>query len=123
MCRIDSLGRIILDKKEKEKEMRISQKSSAPKEIRLGADIDKHDLEIKVKHIKQFLDDGHPVRVVLSLKKYKDEPLEKLDTITVKVLDYLKGPGISVQKFDDPDSEKRRDLLFSKVKSKSNKKE
>ena len=38
------------------------------KEIQLSANIFEHDLEVKARHAREFLEGGHPVRVVLKLR-------------------------------------------------------
>ena len=47
----------------KAKEMRAKAKSKAIKEIHVGCSIGPHDLEVKMNKVREFLDDGHPVRV------------------------------------------------------------
>jgi translation initiation factor IF-3 len=39
------------------------QKTSSLKEIKVRPQINKHDLNFKVRHIKDFLEDGHKVKV------------------------------------------------------------
>lgn len=43
-------------------------KQSKQKEIQLSANIFEHDLDIKVRHTKEFLAEGHAVKVILKLR-------------------------------------------------------
>lgn len=42
-----------------------SKKTSVIKEIKIRPQISDHDLQLKVKHIKRFLEDGDKARVIL----------------------------------------------------------
>jgi len=54
---------------QKEKQSRSSQRrTSQLKEIRLSFTIDKHDLEIKAKRAREFLEQGHLVRIFIILR-------------------------------------------------------
>jgi translation initiation factor IF-3 len=44
------------------------RKTVREKEIQLSANIFEHDLEVKARHAREFLERGHPVRVVLKLR-------------------------------------------------------
>ena len=51
-----------------EKEAKKNQKVTELKEIQLSMTIDTHDLEVKAKHGKRFLEDGNKVKVVLRMR-------------------------------------------------------
>jgi translation initiation factor IF-3 len=54
--------------KEKEKrKQRASQRKKGLKEIRISLSISPHDLEVKQKRAKEFLKDGHKLRISLKL--------------------------------------------------------
>ena len=42
--------------------------SVVTKEIKIRPKIDKHDLETKLKHVREFLDEGHKVRMVITYR-------------------------------------------------------
>lgn len=52
-----------VEQEKKIKEMRAKDKSKAIKEIHVGCNIGPHDLGVKMNKVREFLEDGHPVRV------------------------------------------------------------
>ena len=67
VCRIMDYGKWQYEQKRKLREAhkQSSRHSATLKEIRLRPETDKHDLEIKVKHAKQFLEKGHKVQFTM----------------------------------------------------------
>lgn len=53
---------------ELKKQLKQKKKTTALKEIQLSVNISLHDLEIKAKKAKEFLEDGDKVKVVLTMK-------------------------------------------------------
>ena len=68
VCKIFNYGKYKFDSIKKEKEAKKNQKVTELKEIQLSMTIDTHDLEVKAKHGKRFLQDGNKVKVVLRMK-------------------------------------------------------
>ena len=68
VCKIMDYGKYKFDAIKKEKEAKKNQKVTELKEIQLSMTIDTHDLEVKAKHGKRFLEDGNKVKVVLRMK-------------------------------------------------------
>ena len=68
VCKIFDYGKYKFDDIKKEKEAKKNQKITELKEIQLSMTIDTHDLEVKAKHGKRFLEDGNKVKVVLRMK-------------------------------------------------------
>ncbi len=67
VCKILNYGKYKFDAIKKEKEAKKNQKVTELKEIQLSMTIDTHDLEVKAKHGKRFLEDGNKVKVVLRM--------------------------------------------------------
>lgn len=63
VCRIMDFAKYRYELKKKEKESKKHQKHSQLKEIRMSPRIDQHDYEVKLKHIKEFLQKRYKVRV------------------------------------------------------------
>jgi len=63
VCKLDDFGSVLKKEREKEKEKKVHQKARTLKEMFVGAGIDPHDLGIKMNKVKEFLADGHPVKV------------------------------------------------------------
>lgn len=68
VCKILNYGKYKFDSLKKEKEIKKNQKITELKEIQLSMTIDKHDLDVKAKHGKRFLEEGNKVKVVLRMK-------------------------------------------------------
>jgi translation initiation factor IF-3 len=84
--------------KKKDKAKKATQKARVVKEIFIGAGIDPHDLGTKMNHAKEFLSNGHPVRIVVVAKKQnlKDNPMA-VEEVTLKILESIEKFVSSVQ--------------------------
>lgn len=71
VCRIIDYGKFRYEQTKKEKVAKKSQKVSELREIRLRPKIGDHDLEFKVRAIKNFLVDGDKVRVTVMFREGK----------------------------------------------------
>lgn len=68
VCKIMDYGKFKFDSIKREKEAKKNQKITELKEIQLSMTIDTHDLEVKAKHGKRFLEEGNKVKVVLRMR-------------------------------------------------------
>ncbi|MCX5724786.1 MAG: translation initiation factor IF-3 [Nitrospirae bacterium] len=68
VCRIMDYGKYKFELSKKDHQNRRHQKSTQVKEIKLRPRTDKHDLEIKIRQIKEFLADGNKTKVVLTYR-------------------------------------------------------
>jgi translation initiation factor IF-3 len=68
VAKIMDYGKFLYEQKKKLKEMKKHQKATEIKEIQLSPVIDKHDLEVKIKKAREFLEDGNKVRFRLIFK-------------------------------------------------------
>jgi translation initiation factor IF-3 len=113
VCKLDNLGDVLRKEREKVKEKKANQKARALKEMFVGAGIDPHDLGIKMNKVKEFLGEGHPVKVVVTAKKsyVKDHPLCVEETV-MKVIEAVENDAGAVQQTDST-SPMRRDFTLS----------
>lgn len=94
VCKIMDRGKWLYDQKKKKKN---NQKKNTHqiKEMQFGLRIDQHDQDTKIGHIQKFLEKGHDVRVVISMKgREKAHPelaFEKLDEILNELNCEVKG--------------------------------
>ncbi len=65
VCRIIDFSKFRYEQEKREREAKKNQRYAQLKEIRFSPRIDTHDYEIKLKHIKEFLEKGFKVRVRL----------------------------------------------------------
>ena len=63
VCRIIDFSKYQYEQKKREKELKKNQKQVQLKEVRIRPRIGIHDYEVKIKHIKEFLEKKHKVRV------------------------------------------------------------
>jgi len=63
VCKLLDYDKFIYEKIRKEKEARKARRQGEIKEVRLRPRISEHDLSYRIKDIREFLSDGHKVRV------------------------------------------------------------
>ena len=62
VCRLIDYSKFLYQQKKHQKEMKAKQVKVEVKEIRFGPQTDEHDYNFKLKHAKEFLEDGNKVR-------------------------------------------------------------
>jgi translation initiation factor IF-3 len=65
VCKIMDYGKYKYMSEKKEKEARKKSHVIVTKEIKIRPKIDRHDLEVKLRHIREFLSEGHKVRLAI----------------------------------------------------------
>ncbi len=68
VCRLMNYGKFKFEQTKKLKEQRKAQKVVELKEIQLSMTIERHDLEVKAKHARRFLDNGDKVKVTIRMR-------------------------------------------------------
>ena len=68
VCKIMDYSKFRFEQSKKEKEARKKQRTIDIKEIRLSPNIDKHDIDVKVKKVIEFLNDGDKVKVSIRFR-------------------------------------------------------
>ncbi len=94
VCRILEFGKFIYEKKKKEKEQKAKTAKHELKEIRFGPYTDEHDFEFKLRHGREFLEEGHKLKVYVMFRGrsilHKDKGEEILRTFADRVADIAK---------------------------------
>jgi translation initiation factor IF-3 len=96
VCRIMDYGKWLYDQKRKLREAHKKHHyhTMTLKEIRLRPETDKHDLEIKVKHAREFLEKGHKVQFTMFFRGrqmlHKENGYQILQDITETLQDIAK---------------------------------
>jgi translation initiation factor IF-3 len=95
VCRIMDYGKWLYEQKRKAREARKKTHHAAGlKEIRLRLETDQHDIDIKVKHAREFIEKGHKVQFTLIFRgrqlAYQDKGYELLDKIIESMGDMAK---------------------------------
>lgn len=68
VCKVMDYSKYKFDQAKREKEARKRQKTVDVKELRLSPNIDKHDINVKVKKAIEFLKDGDKVKVTIRFR-------------------------------------------------------
>ena len=63
VCKIMDYGKFRYEQNRKEKESKKNQKVVTVKEIRTSVRVQEHDLNVKIKNIEKFLEEGDKVKV------------------------------------------------------------
>jgi translation initiation factor IF-3 len=86
------------------------------KEMIVGALIEDHDLETKMSKVIKFLEDGHQVKVTVSVKGWVHQKNPTaLDEVVLKVLDRIEDHVSSIQKLAGFDLQKAFVLIPKKA--------
>ena len=68
VCKIIDYSKFRFDQQKKEKEQRKRQKVITIKELRLSPNIDKHDVDVKLKKAIEFLKEGDKVKISIRFR-------------------------------------------------------
>ncbi len=91
VCKLLDYGKFLYEMKKKEKEAKKKQKehSMEVKDINLSLRIDEHDLKVKLKHMREFLDDGDKVRVRIRFRGRENIRPELADKLVNRIVEDL----------------------------------
>jgi translation initiation factor IF-3 len=97
VCRIVNFSRFKYEMEKKEKEVKKKQKISHIKEVRIRPRIGAHDLEIKIKHARSFIDGGDKVQLTAMFSgremQHKDLGIKIIDKIKEALSDIAETEG------------------------------
>ena len=68
VCRLIDYSKFLYQQKKRAKELKAKQVKVEVKEIRFGPQTDEYDYQFKLKHAKEFLEDGNKVRAYVSFR-------------------------------------------------------
>ena len=68
VCKIMDYGKYRFEQNKRQKEAKKNQKIVTLKEMRLSATIDKHDMEVKAKNVRKFLEAGDKVKISIRFR-------------------------------------------------------
>ncbi len=103
VCKILDYGKFRYERQKKLKKSKVKQKSSL-KEIKFRPKIEEHDYQVKLKKVREFLEDGYKVKVVVIFRGREMAYLNVGNTILYRLMDDVSDIG----KFDrEPKKEGR----------------
>ena len=91
VCKILDYGKYKFEQEKRIKDSKKKQKLIKIKEIRMQPKIEKHDLEFKTNHIREFLDEGNKVKVTVRFRGRELAHTELGRVVLEKVLELLDG--------------------------------
>lgn len=103
VCRIMDYGKYQYEQKKKEQK---SKKARQMKEAQFSLNIGDHDKKFKLKQAKSFLQDGHPVKVTMSLFGRQQKFSQRAKDQLSEIVEELKAEG----EIDTPVKKEGRNL-------------
>ena len=97
VCKIINFSKFKYEMEKKEKEAKKKQKVSHMKEVRIRPRIGEHDLEVKIKHARSFIDGGDRVQLTAMFSgremRHKDLGIKIMDKIKEALSDIAETEG------------------------------
>jgi translation initiation factor IF-3 len=93
VCRIVDFGKYKYEQEKREREARKHQHATKLKEIKIRLNIDPHDYETKVNHMRDFLGDGMKVKVTMMLRGRENAHPEYGNKMMQKIIEDVQGCG------------------------------
>lgn len=90
VCRLLDYGKYLYSLQKKAHEAQKMQRKIHVKEIKFTPVIGDHDIEVKLKKIKQFLEEGNKVKITIWLRGRQKRRPELLATMTDRIMEILK---------------------------------
>jgi translation initiation factor IF-3 len=98
VCKIMDYGKFKYQLAKKAAEARKKQTVIQVKEMKLGLKIEEHDLQVKLRHMKEFLADGDKVKITVMFRGREILHKDKGESLAFKIIEQLKGVGDLEQK-------------------------
>jgi translation initiation factor IF-3 len=98
VCKIMDYGKFKYQLAKKAQEAKKKQTVIQIKEMKLGLKIQEHDLMFKIKHIREFLEDGCKVKVIVMFKGREILHKDMGEKLTKRIIDAIKDIGDLEQK-------------------------
>jgi translation initiation factor IF-3 len=98
VCKIMDYGKYKYQIAKKAQEAKKKQTVIQVKEMKLGLKIEEHDLGFKIRHMREFLDDGCKVKIIIMFRGREILHMDMGEKLTGKIIDALKDIGELEQK-------------------------
>lgn len=93
VCRIIDFGKYKYEQQKREKNQKKQQRIQQMKEMVFRPSIGEHDFGVKVKHIREFLEEGHKAKVVVRFRRGELSHKERGKQITTRIEKELENVG------------------------------
>ena len=97
VCKIMDFGKFRYDEGMKRKQARKSQQHQVVKEIKFHANVDPHDLETKMRKTREFLAEGHKVKLTLAYRGRENAHKDLGFEVMQRVIKELEGEAVCEQ--------------------------
>jgi len=97
VCKIMDFGKFRYEESIKQKQARKSQSRQQIKEIKFHASVDVHDLQTKMRHIRDFLADGDKVKITLQYRGRENAHKELGMEVITRVIKELEPVAVVEQ--------------------------
>ena len=98
VCKIMDYGKFKYQIAKKAQEAKKKQATVQIKEMKLGLKIEEHDLSFKLKHLREFLEDGNKTKIIIMFRGREVLHRDKGEGLAAKVIEALKDVGQVEQK-------------------------
>ncbi len=93
VCKIMDYGKFKYQIAKKAHDAKKKQAVIHIKEMKLGLKIEEHDLLFKIKHLKEFLEDGNKIKVIIMFKGREVLHIDMGEKLAQKITEALKDVG------------------------------
>ncbi len=95
VCKVSDFGKYRYELQKKEAAARKNQKIVQTKELKIRPNIEEHDLQVKIRNAKRFVDEGDKVRFTLQFRgrehEHKEIGMAVLDRVRNDLAEYDKA--------------------------------
>jgi translation initiation factor IF-3 len=107
-------GKYKFEQKKKEKEAKKKQHVQDVKEMKFKLNIEKHDYETKIKHIREFIQDGDKVRVWIWFRGRENVHPELGDKLAQRIIEDVSDVAV----VEKPPVKEGKNMMFTLIPKK-----
>ncbi len=90
VCRIMDYGKYKFEKEKQKKDAKKKQSSGKVKEVKFHANVEQHDYDTKLRHMREFLDEGNRIKCTLWFRGRENSHTEIGVQLFERILEDLK---------------------------------
>lgn len=97
VCKIMDFGKFKYEEKKRENEAKKRQIQVELKEVKLRPKTDEHDMDVKIRHVRRFLEEGNKVKVTCRFRGREITHPETAERQLVQMIEAVKDIGVIEQ--------------------------
>lgn len=94
VCKIMDYGRYKYQLQKKKNESKKHQVVVHIKEIKMRPNIDEHDIQFKVNHVRRFLEDKNKAKITVQFKGREMQHMDRADAVFARVIKEIEDVGV-----------------------------